>query len=165
MYMEKSDHSVVATKFSKEDGAKGVTEMQRTERQQLNFEFADIPGVGRGQGQASGVPDAKSWLRHIAKSKELNRSVAKADSSTTDLLERVASTPVLAEALLHVARNKGAAGVDGTSSETTPSTPVSTPASARHPWKDRCELRLFPTWNMVEEPHPGHAQGISECLV
>lgn len=115
--MEKSDHSVVATKFSKEDGAKGVTEMQRTERQQLNFEFADIPGVGRGQGQASGVPDAKSWLRHIAKSKELNRSVAKADSSTTDLLERVASTPVLAEALLHVARNKGAAGVDGTSVE------------------------------------------------
>lgn len=90
--------------------------MQRAERRQLNFAFADnSPTGGRGQVKASGVPDAKAWLRHIAKGKESPRSAAKADSSTTELLERIASTPVMAKALLNVARNRGAAGVDGKS--------------------------------------------------
>jgi len=114
MRVEKSDHSIVAMKSPKGDGAKGVTEMQRAERRQLNFVFADKPDEGRGQVKAAGVPEAKAWLRQIAKGKESNRSAARV-SDAGYLLEPVASSPNLAKALLNVARNKGAAGVDGKS--------------------------------------------------
>jgi group II intron reverse transcriptase/maturase len=61
------------------------------------------------------VSEAKAWLRHIAKAKASNRSAAKVESPPGDLLERIASRTNLAQALLNVARNKGAAGTDGTS--------------------------------------------------
>jgi len=70
MRMEKSDYSIVAMKSLKGDGAKGVTEMQRAERRQLNFVFADKPEQGRRQDKATGVSEANAWLRHIAKGKE-----------------------------------------------------------------------------------------------
>ena len=114
MRMEKSDHSIVAMKSLKGDGAKGVTEMQRAERRQLNFVFADKPEQGRRQDKATGVSEANAWLRHIAKGKESNPSAARV-SDTRCLLEQVASSPNLAKALMNVARNKGAAGVDGKS--------------------------------------------------
>ncbi len=115
MRVEKSDHSIVAMKPSKEDGAKGVTEMKRAERRQLNFAFADQPEEGRGQAKAPGVPEVKAWLRQIAKSKESNQSAARVDSPKAGLLEQVASSPNLAKALLNVVGNNGAAGVDGKS--------------------------------------------------
>ena len=54
----------------------------------------------------------KAWLALKAEVKEGNDSAAwTADPGR--LLELVASVPNLAQALLNVARNKGAAGVDG----------------------------------------------------
>ena len=114
MRVEKSDHPIVAKKSLKRDGVKGVTEMQRAESRQLHFVFAEYPVQGRGQAKATGAPEAKVWLRQIAKSKESNQSAAKG-SDKGCLLEQVASSPNLANALLNVARNKGAAGVDGKS--------------------------------------------------
>ncbi|MDI6774885.1 MAG: hypothetical protein QME60_05760 [Verrucomicrobiota bacterium] len=91
--------------------------MQRVRQRQLEMAFADNPPQGGGgQAKASGIPDAKAWLRQIAKSKE-PEGLAAGVTDTTRLLERVASWPVLARASLNVAANKGAAGVDGQSVE------------------------------------------------
>jgi len=91
--------------------------MRRVEPRQLNLAFADRPAsAGSGHVEASGVPDAKAWLQRIAKIKEPNGSTVTA-SDTSRLLEQVASVPNLAQALKNVARNKGAAGVDGQSVE------------------------------------------------
>jgi len=75
--------------------------------------FADSP-QGDGQVEASGVPEGRAWLLHIASGKKASGSVAQA-ADESQLLEQVASLPNLARALLNVARNKGGAGVDGRS--------------------------------------------------
>ena len=90
-----------------------MTKMPRVDHRQLTFVFADNPEKGRGRATTLDVSEAKAWLRHIAKVKESNRSAAKVDSRPGDLLERIASRANLAQALLNVARNKGAAGSDG----------------------------------------------------
>ena len=92
-----------------------MTKMPRADQRQLMFVFADNPESGRGRAMTLDVSEAKAWLRHIAKVKESHRSVAKVEPSSGDLLERIASRANLAQALLNVARNKGAAGADGTS--------------------------------------------------
>jgi group II intron reverse transcriptase/maturase len=82
---------------------------------QLELAFAESP-QGTGQKGTPGIPDVRSWLRHIAGDK----GSAGATAEATDrgrLLERVALASNLARALLNVARNKGAAGVDGQSVE------------------------------------------------
>jgi group II intron reverse transcriptase/maturase len=92
---------------------------------QLQLAFAESPPClradthrqeGIGQKGTTGVPDVRSWLRHIAGDKALAGATAEA-TDTGQLLERVASASNLARALLNVARNKGAAGVDGQSVE------------------------------------------------
>lgn len=87
--------------------------MSKAEYRQLTFAFADSP-QGDGRAAPSDVSVGKAWLSLTAKAKEGNDSAA----WTVDpgrLLESVASMPNLAQALLNVARNKGAAGVDGSS--------------------------------------------------
>ena len=90
--------------------------MPRVRPQQLEFAFTANLEPRRGQVKATGVPAAKAWLQSIVKSKELPGLTAGA-AGTSQLLERAASGPVLASALLKVAANKGAAGVDGKSVE------------------------------------------------
>ena len=85
--------------------------MSKAEYHQLTFAFADSP-QGDGPVKPSDVSVGKAWLLLKAKGKEGNDSAA----WTVDrgrLLESVASVSNLAQALLNVARNKGAAGVDG----------------------------------------------------
>ena len=80
---------------------------------QLQRTFAESPS-GTGQKKTSGLPDIRDWLRRIAGGKSSMGATAEA-MDTGRLLEGVASAPNLAQALLNVARNKGAAGVDGQS--------------------------------------------------
>lgn len=87
--------------------------MTRAGRRQLAFVFADSPRGG-GEAARSGVPEGKAWLLRKANGKEASGPAARADD-TGRLLERAASVPNLARALLNVARNRGAAGVDGCS--------------------------------------------------
>jgi RNA-directed DNA polymerase len=87
--------------------------LSKAEYRQLTFAFADSP---RGDGPAAptDVSVGKAWLSLKAKVKEEDDSAA----WTVDpdrLLESVTSVSNLAQALLNVARNKGAAGVDGRS--------------------------------------------------
>ena len=85
--------------------------MSKTEHRQLTFAFAASP-KGDGPAKLSDVSVGKAWLSLKAKVKEVNDSVAwTADAGR--LLESVTSVSNLAQALLNVARNKGAAGVDG----------------------------------------------------
>ena len=77
------------------------------------FAFADSP-KGGGLSGASDVTEAKAWLLLIADSKADIESVART-GETVHLLEDAAAPGNLAHALLNVARNKGAAGVDGRS--------------------------------------------------
>ena len=87
--------------------------MSKAEYRQLTFAFAASPRGG-GPAKLSDVSAGKVWLSLKAKLKEANDSAAcTADASR--LLESVASVSNLAQALLNVARNKGAAGVDGRS--------------------------------------------------
>jgi RNA-directed DNA polymerase len=83
------------------------------ESRQLTFVFADSPRGGKGD-RASDESEGKSYLLHKANVKEANDSATRT-ADTNRLLERAASVPNLARALLNVARNKGAAGVDGRS--------------------------------------------------
>ena len=82
---------------------------------QLTFVFADSPRGGKG-AEASNAFDGKAFLLHIAKGKTTSDLIAPA-AATERLLEEAASASNLATALLHVARNKGAPGVDGCSVE------------------------------------------------
>jgi hypothetical protein len=78
--------------------------------------FADSPSGSRDD-DASDASEGKEFLLHIANAKEANDSAARAVDDPSPLLERAASVTNLARALLNVARNKGAAGVDGHSVE------------------------------------------------
>ena len=75
--------------------------------------FADSPQGGKSV-EASDASEAKAWLLLIAKDKEAKDPTAQT-GETSHLLEQAAKPGNLARALLNVARNKGAAGVDGRS--------------------------------------------------
>lgn len=77
--------------------------------------FADSPKGSKDEATV-GVPTGKSILQQIAKARKDK------DSSTTmdpfeGLMEKIASQQNLAAALLHVARNHGAPGLDGMTTE------------------------------------------------
>jgi group II intron reverse transcriptase/maturase len=87
--------------------------LSKAENHQLTLAFADSP-QGDGPAASTDVSVGKSWLSLRAKVNEGINLVA----WTVDLgrlLETVASVSNLAQALQNVARNKGAAGVDGCS--------------------------------------------------
>jgi RNA-directed DNA polymerase len=86
----------------------------RAGSRQLTFVFADSPKGGKSD-RTSGEPEGKSFLLHQADIKEVNDLAAQAVDGFHRLLECATSVPNLARALLNVARNKGAAGVDGRS--------------------------------------------------
>ncbi|MFW6039225.1 MAG: group II intron reverse transcriptase/maturase [bacterium] len=90
--------------------------MRRAGSGQLSFVFADSP-EGSGQSETCGAPQGEGWLLHTANGKEAAEPAAQADGSDggADLLDQAASKVNLAKALLHVAHNQGAAGVDGRS--------------------------------------------------
>ena len=90
--------------------------MSSAESRQLTFVFADSPPGGKG-AETSDASVGKAFLLHKASVKEANDSAARAVDDSKRLLERAASVFNLARALLNVARNKGAAGVDGCSVE------------------------------------------------
>lgn len=87
--------------------------MSKAEYRQLTFAFADSP-QGDGPAALSDVSVGKAWLARKAEGKEENHSATGA-TDTGRLLESATSVPNLAQALRNVARNKGAAGVDGRS--------------------------------------------------
>jgi group II intron reverse transcriptase/maturase len=80
---------------------------------QLTFVFADRPRGGKGASPTD-ASDGKAFLLQITKGKATNDLNAPA-ADTERLLEQAASAANLATALLNVARNKGAPGVDGCS--------------------------------------------------
>jgi group II intron reverse transcriptase/maturase len=80
------------------------------------FVFADSP-QGSRDDDSSDASEGKAFLLHTANVKEANDSAARAVDDPSRLLERATSVINLARALLNVARNKGAAGVDGRSVE------------------------------------------------
>jgi len=79
----------------------------------MNFAFADSP-KGSERAAPADVSSGKAWLLLKAEGNEASYAVAWA-ADPSRLLEEVVSVPNLALALLNVARNKGAAGVDGCS--------------------------------------------------
>lgn len=81
------------------------------EPRQLCFAFADSP-QGGGDDQSSGVPEGRAYLLQTADTRTANGSTT---TAVLGLLEKVAHPSNLASALLHVARKKGAGGVDGLS--------------------------------------------------
>ena len=89
--------------------------MKSAESRQLTFVFADSPS-GSKDDPSVDVSTGRSYLLHQAEVKEANDSVART-ADTSRLLEQIASLPNLARALLNVARNKGAPGIDGQSVE------------------------------------------------
>lgn len=90
--------------------------MSKAEYRQLTFAFADSP-QGDGPAASTDLSVGKAWLALTAEVKEVTDSAART-VDTDRLLESVASVSNLAQALLNVARNKGAAGVDGRSVDT-----------------------------------------------
>ena len=87
--------------------------MSKAESHQLTFAFADSP-QGDGQAAPDDVSRGKAWLALKAEG-NLGNDPAAWTVDPGRLLESVASVANLAQALLNVARNKGAAGVDGRS--------------------------------------------------
>jgi RNA-directed DNA polymerase len=87
--------------------------LSKVEHRQLTFAFAESL-QGDGRAALSDVSLGKAWLSLKAEVKEGSDSAAWTVDSGR-LLESVASVSNLAQALLNVARNKGAAGVDGRS--------------------------------------------------
>jgi len=90
--------------------------LKSSESRQLAFVFADNSKESRPDPKAD-VSAGQSYLQHQADANLTNETDARIDSggevSAENLLEEVASLPNLAVALLQVARNKGAPGVDG----------------------------------------------------
>lgn len=97
--------------------------MKSSGSSQLNFVFADNspPAKGEsGSGLTEDVSPGRAYLLHTADGNLTTETDAPAEDHHhrgDRLLERVASLPNLARALLFVARNKGAAGVDGVSTQ------------------------------------------------
>lgn len=75
--------------------------------------LADSP-QGSGGARPSGVPEGRAFLLQTAKARKTTGPATPA-TGEAPLLDEVTSPSNLATALLHVARNRGAAGVDGKS--------------------------------------------------
>lgn len=88
--------------------------MKSMEPRQLPLVFADSPKGGIASEEVSELTP-REHLLHIARARKTEGTIAQARPKAS--LEEVASVPNLARALLHVAQNKGAAGVDGKSVE------------------------------------------------
>lgn len=90
--------------------------MKSSESHQLTFAFADNSKESKQSSKAD-VSAGKAYLLYQADVNWMAESDARTELggklSTENLLEEVASLPNLATALLRVARNKGAPGVDG----------------------------------------------------
>jgi RNA-directed DNA polymerase len=82
---------------------------------QLQLVFAASPSGGKNADKPD-VSGGRAFLLHIASARKVAGFTAPAAAERL-LLDEVASPPNMATALLHVARNKGAAGVDGKSVE------------------------------------------------
>ncbi|MGA1220907.1 MAG: group II intron reverse transcriptase/maturase [Ilumatobacteraceae bacterium] len=97
--------------------------MKSSESRQLKFVFADNSRSNDSESDCDPKADesvGRSYLLHTADTNLTNETDAPTDEPATSherLLEYVASLPNLARALLFVARNKGAAGVDGISTK------------------------------------------------
>lgn len=90
--------------------------MLRAGYRQLTFAFADSP-PGSGDERASSELEGKLFLLRTVKVNKTDDPATRAADDSHLLLERAASRANLAQALLNVSRNKGAAGVDGRSVE------------------------------------------------
>ena len=91
--------------------------MKSSESRQLTFGFADNPR-GSGDAKKADVSAGRAYLLRLADGNLTAESDAEADfwdDNPERLLEQVACLQNLAIALLQVAGNKGAAGVDGVS--------------------------------------------------
>jgi len=87
--------------------------LSSVEYRQLTFAFADSP-QGGGHVEHTDESASAAGLLHKTKVKEA-RDLTAWIADTSRLLEEVTSASNLAQALRNVARNKGAAGVDGVS--------------------------------------------------
>ena len=87
--------------------------MRRVKSDQLQLVFAASPSGGKS-AEKPDVSGGRAFLLHIASARKIPDFIAPA-AAPRRLLDEVASPLNLATALLHVARNKGAAGVDGKS--------------------------------------------------
>jgi len=90
--------------------------LRRTRPRQLRLVFADSSSEGKDVPNEDGS-SGRTYLLHTARARTTPGLDAPAARGDEGLLERVASEPNLARALLHVFRNHGAPGVDGTSVE------------------------------------------------
>lgn len=93
--------------------SEGGDGLRRRKHRQLLMAFADSP-QGGGDARPSDVSEGRSFLLHTVKSERVEVSGTGTDDRGR-LLEEVTAPANLARALLRVARNKGAAGVDGQS--------------------------------------------------
>lgn len=87
--------------------------MKRTRDRQQTFVFADSPKGGK-DGSARDVSRGRAYLLHTAEVMTLLDLVA-SGAKGEELTERIAAPQNLAQALMNVARNKGAPGIDGQS--------------------------------------------------
>lgn len=87
--------------------------MKRTRDRQLTFAFADSPPGGKG-GSRRDVSRGRAYLLLTVEAMTPLDLVARR-AEDEGLMERVAAPWNLAQALLNVARNKGAPGIDGQS--------------------------------------------------
>jgi RNA-directed DNA polymerase len=85
--------------------------LRSVEPRQLCLAFADSPRGGGGVRRPGG-PGGREFLLHTASTRNASGSTT---TAACGLLEEVASPSNMARALLHVARKKGAGGVDGQS--------------------------------------------------
>lgn len=85
--------------------------MRSVEPRQLRLAFADSP-EGGGEDRSLGGPGGREFLLQTASARNATGSTT---TAAFGLLEEVTSPQNLARALLHVARKKGAGGVDGQS--------------------------------------------------
>lgn len=88
--------------------------MRKSESRQLQFVFADSPKGGE-ESKPCSVLQGRDYLLHTAKARKTRDFGAGAASQGR--LEEVIDEANLAKALLHVAKNKGAPGIDGESVE------------------------------------------------
>jgi len=87
--------------------------LTRVQPSQLALAFADSPTRGKGAPPSSAL-EGRAYLLHIARARKTQGSTAGA-TDTSRLLKEVTSPSNMAAAMLQVASNQGAAGVDGVS--------------------------------------------------
>jgi RNA-directed DNA polymerase len=87
--------------------------LKRVKSGQLQLVFADSPSGGKN-AERPDVSGGRAFLLHIASARKILDFTATATADGR-LLDEVATPLNMATALLHVVRNKGAAGVDGKS--------------------------------------------------